>query len=131
MKEIKAIIRMDKMNRTKEALAEAGFSYFTASKVMGRGKGQVDFRVLMGAAEGREEAIAQLGSTPRLIPKRLLTIVVSDDRVPDLVDALIKANQTGKPGDGKIFVMPCVDAVRVRTGETGEVAIDEITTARR
>lgn len=131
MKEIKAIIRMDKMNLTKAALSEAGFSYFTASKVMGRGKGQVDFRVLMGAAEGREEAVAQLGSSPRLIPKRLLTIVVDDERVPVLVDTLIKANQTGKPGDGKIFVMPCSDAVRIRTGESGDTAIDEITAARR
>lgn len=131
MKEITAIIRMDKMNRTKEALAAAGFSYFTASKVIGRGKGHVDFRVLMGAAEGREEAIAQLGSKPRMIPKRMLNIIVPDERVPALVETLIGANKTGKPGDGKIFVLPCVDAIRVRTGEVGDAAIDEISSPGR
>ena len=78
MKEVTAIIRMDKMNFTKLALSEAGFSSLTASKVLGRGRGQVDFRVLRGAAEGREEAIAELGSKPRLIPKRIITIVVPD-----------------------------------------------------
>ena len=53
-------------------------------------------------------------------------MIVPDDRVSDLVSAIIKANQTGSPGDGKIFVSPVVDTIRVRTGEEGEAAIDEM-----
>ena len=60
MKEILAVIRMNKMNETKQALADAGVSSFTARKVMGRGKGKVDYLLLQGAVDGHEEAIAQL-----------------------------------------------------------------------
>ena len=59
------------------------------------------------------------------MPKRLLTIVFPDARKDKAVEALIRANQTGKPGDGRIFVMPVLDAVRVRTGEDGDTAINE------
>ena len=61
MKEVMAVIRMNKMNETKQALAEAGISSFTARDVVGRGKGKVDYLLLKGAEEGYEEAIAQLG----------------------------------------------------------------------
>jgi nitrogen regulatory protein PII 2 len=125
VKEVIAVIRMNMMNPTKRALADAGISSLTARKVMGRGQGNVDYQVLKGAEEGREEAINQLGPGPRLIPKRLLTLVVPDDKVPLVVKTLIETNQTGNPGDGKIFVLPVLDAVRVRTAEVGEAAIDE------
>ncbi|MCI5143471.1 MAG: P-II family nitrogen regulator, partial [Candidatus Electrothrix sp. ATG1] len=55
--------------------------------------------------------------------KRVLTVVVEDDKVDDVVQAIIAPNKTGKPGDGKIFVLPVTDSVRVRTGESGEAAI--------
>jgi nitrogen regulatory protein PII 2 len=125
VKEVIAVIRMNMMNATKRALADAGISSLTARKVMGRGQGNVDYQVLKGAEEGREEAINQLGPGPRLIPKRMLTLVVPDDKVPLVVKTLIETNQTGNPGDGKIFVLPVLDAVRVRTAEVGEAAIDE------
>lgn len=127
MKDIMAIIRINKMNETKKALEEAGVTSMTATgRVLGRGKGNVDFRVLSGAQEGREEAIAQLGvNGPRLIPKRLLTVVVPDKLVKKTVDAIIKANQTGKPGDGKIFVLPILESYRVRTAESGDKVLDE------
>lgn len=125
MKEVVAIIRMDKMNATKRALAEAGISSLTARKVVGRGRGNVDYMLLRGAQEGVDEAIAQLGPGPRLIPKRMLTIVVSDHNLPKTVDVLIRCNQTGNPGDGKIFVSAVLDAARVRTGEMGSAAILE------
>jgi nitrogen regulatory protein PII 2 len=125
MKEILAVIRQDKMNATKSALSEAGVSSFTARKVLGRGKGNVDYRVLQGAEEGQEAAIAQLGQGPRLIPKRMMVIVVNDERVPLVVKTIIETNQTNRPGDGKIFVLPVSDAVRVRTGEDGEAALGE------
>ncbi len=125
MKEVMAIIRINKMNQTKRALADAGITSFTATgKVSGRGKGVVDFRIMHGAEEGVPEAISQLGQGPKLVPKRLLTIVVSENMVQKTVDTLIKVNQTGNAGDGKIFVMPVLDAVRVRTGESGNLVLD-------
>jgi nitrogen regulatory protein PII 2 len=125
MKEVMAIIRMNKMNRTKQALADAGIASFTARRVVGRGKGKVDYLLMKGAEAGCEEAIVQLGPGPKLIPKRLLNAVVPDDLVPSVVRTIIEVNQTGHPGDGKIFVMPVLDAFRVRTGEVGEAALDE------
>lgn len=126
MKEIMAVIRINMMNKTKEALAQAGISSFTATgKVLGRGKGNVDFRILQGAEEGREEAISQLGQGPRLIPKRLIMVVVPDKLAEKAVETVISVNQTGKPGDGKIFVMPALEAYRVRTRESGDMVLDE------
>jgi len=125
MKEVLAIIRMNKMNETKRALADAGVSSLTARKVVGRGKGKVDYLLLQGAEEGFDEAIQQLGPGPKLIPKRMLNIVVTDDKVDLVVKTIIKVNKTGSPGDGKIFIEPIMDAVRVRTGEAGDDAIAE------
>ena len=123
MKEITAVIRMNMMNVTKQALADIDVPCLTARKVAGRGKGNVDFQVLEGAVEGREEALVLLGRGPRLIPKRMLTIVVTDDRADEVIRTIIAVNQTGNPGDGKIFVQPVLDACRVRTGQQGEEAI--------
>ncbi|MDF7801115.1 P-II family nitrogen regulator [Pontiellaceae bacterium B1224] len=119
MKEVMAVIRMNKINDTKRALNEAGISSFTATgRVQGRGKGLVDYRILHGAEEGAPEAIEQLGQGPRLVPKRLITVVVSDDWVEKTVETIIMTNRTGSAGDGKIFVLPILEATRVRTGET-------------
>jgi len=125
MKEVLAIIRMNKMNETKRALADAGISSLTARKVVGRGKGKVDYLLLQGAEEGYDEAIQQLGPGPKLIPKRMINVVVPDDKVELVVKTVIKINKTGSPGDGKIFIEPVMDAVRVRTGEAGDDAIVE------
>lgn len=125
MKEVFAVIRMNKMNETKRALADVGISSLTARKVIGRGKGKVDYLLLKGAEEGYDEAINQLSPGPKLIPKRMLTIVVPDAKVKTVVDTVIDVNQTGAPGDGKIFVMPVADSIRVRTGEHGDDALDE------
>jgi nitrogen regulatory protein PII 2 len=125
MKEVLAVIRMNKMNETKRALADAGIASLTARKVIGRGQGKVDYLLLKGAEEGYEEAINQLSPGPKLIPKRMLTMVVPDSKVELVVKTVIEVNQTGAPGDGKIFVMPVSDAVRVRTGEIGDDALDE------
>ncbi len=125
MKEVMAIIRINKINETKRALAKAGFPSLTATgRVFGRGKGMVDFKVIKGAEKGVPEAIAQLGSDPRMIPKRLLTLVVKDEKVDLAVKTLIKVNQTGNSGDGKIFILPISDSYRVRTGERGSATLD-------
>ena len=126
MKEVMAIIRMNMMNKTKKALTDAGISSMTAKDVLGRGKGLVDYHLLQGAEKGYEEAIARLGQSQRLIPKRLLVVVVQDKLLPKTVNTIIEVNQTGKSGDGKIFVMPVSDSASVRTGEAGDTVLDDV-----
>jgi len=123
MREVIAVVRMNMMNQNKKALTEAGVSSFFAHEVQGRGKGLVNQHVLNGAAQGCEEAVALLGEKGKLYPKRMLTVVVPDKEVDRVVKTLIQTNQTGNPGDGKIFVLPISDSVRVRTGERGQKAI--------
>ncbi len=125
MKELIAIVRMNMMNKTKRALADAGLGSITARDALGRGKGIVDLQLLKGAEHGYEEAISQLGQSQRLIPKRVLLMVVNDDLVEKAVQTIIRTNSTGKSGDGMIFVMPCQEAIRVRTGERGEDTLDD------
>ena len=125
MKEIMAIVRINMMNKTKAALAEAGISSITARDALGRGKGLVDLNLLEGAEKGYEEAIVQLGQSQRLIPKRIFFVVVPDRLVKKTVQTIMKVNRTGKSGDGKIFVMPVMDSVRVRTAESGDQVLDE------
>lgn len=125
MKEVMAVIRINRINETKRALSDAGISSFTAREAFGRGKGVVDFKALKGAQEGYEEAIEILGQGQRLIPKRLLTIIVPDKLVKKTVETIISINKTGKPGDGKIFVMPISESHRIRTGEEGDKTLDE------
>jgi len=138
MKEIMAVIRMNKTNVTKKSLVDAGVAGFTAVKVMGRGKRVEDSSIIQGRKEellalaaddilDREETEKQVTSFldgSRLFPRRLFTILAHDEDVPRIVEAIIKANKTeNQVGDGTIFVMPIGDAVRVRTAETGEAAI--------
>jgi nitrogen regulatory protein PII 2 len=120
-----AIVRINMMNQTKKALADAGISSITARDALGRGKGLVDLAVLKGAERGYEEAIAQLGPSQRLVPKRIFFVVVPDRLVHKTVQTIIRVNRTGKSGDGKIFVLPVFEAVRVRTGESGDQVLDE------
>ena len=125
MKEIIAIVRINMMNQTKRALSEAGISSITARDALGRGKGLVDLSLLKGAEKGYEEAVSQLGQTGRMVPKRIMLIVVPDKLVDKTVKTIIKVNQTGRSGDGRIFVLPCEDAIRVRTGESGDDVLDD------
>ena len=123
MKEVIAVVRMNMMNKTKTALTNAGVDAFFAHEAQGRGKGFVNASILSGVEKGYEEAAEVLGEKGKLYAKRVVTVVVPDNEVEDVVEALMEANRTGKPGDGKIFVLPIGDAVRVRTHETGEKAI--------
>jgi nitrogen regulatory protein PII 2 len=124
MKQVIAIIRMNMMNVTKQALVDAGFPAFSARKVIGRGKGNVDLRVIHGAEADAPEAIARLKDDgPMLMPRRMMTIVVTDESVPKLIEAVIRVNRTGNRDDGKIFVVPIEDAIRIRTGESGAAAV--------
>jgi nitrogen regulatory protein PII 2 len=124
MKEIIAVIRMNMMNRTKEALTKAGISSFFAREAQGRGKGLINSALLKGAQKGYEEAAELLGEKGRLYPKRVVSVVVPDNQVNKVVQTIMETNRSEKPGDGKIFVMPVFDSVRVRTGERGNKSID-------
>lgn len=126
MKLILAIIRIAKMNETKQALSEAGLPSFTAMGVLGRGRGR-------GLGPNYQEAInnpanieafSQLPEMPRLKSKRMITLVVTDEKKELAIHTIIKANQTGNSGDGKIFVINAIDSITVRTGEKGNVTLD-------
>jgi len=127
MKEVMAIIRMNKIGETKNALSEAGFPAITCRKVYGRGKKKVDFELIEDLIDGQpiaEPAVLEsISENHRLIAKRLLTMVVDDSECQKVVDLIIETNQTGSMGDGRIFVSSIGDAIRVRTDETGVAAI--------
>lgn len=126
MKEVMAFIRLNKVNQTKKALAENGFPAFTCRKVLGRGKKSVDFTLVENILQDDGELPVSpagefLTESIRLIPKRVFTLIVEDDQVEKAVDTIIRANQTGNKGDGKIFVLPVLENYQIRTGE---VAVD-------
>ncbi|HCT65740.1 MAG TPA: P-II family nitrogen regulator [Lachnospiraceae bacterium] len=121
MKEVMAMVRLNRVNATKEALAEAGFPAFTCRKVMGRGKKAIDANLVETVLSEGELPISPLGEYitegSRLIPKRYFTVIVPDDEVEKAVNTIIEANCTGNPGDGKIFVVPVAESIRIRDGE--------------
>ncbi len=121
MKLILAIIRIAKMGDTKVALSEAGLPSFTAMPVLGRGKGHGDYEK---ADETDPEYAELIEKMPRLKSKRMITLVVTDEKKDLAIQTIIKANQTGKSGDGKIIVLNAVDSVRVRTAESGDSTLD-------
>ncbi len=130
MKEVMAIIRPDRITPTKEALVKKGFPALNVLKVNGRGRQAVDFQLcanLDDHPEDSSDVLSMLVRGPQLIAKRLISLIVPDDKVAKVVETLIATNQTGNPGDGKIFVLPIEEAVRVSTGEIGDRAIDEMT----
>lgn len=121
MKEIMAIVRQNKVNITKTALAEAGVPAFTCRKVLGRGKKLIDMTLLRSIVDSGEIPITPTGEylseINRLISKRVFTIIVEGDEVESVVNTIMEVNSTGNPGDGKIFVLPIHESYRVRNGE--------------
>jgi len=140
VKEITAIIRRDKLHETKAALADLGLPSVSIQSVEGRGKqrGDVACSLQDMDEDGRicNATVVPLKVTPSeyalehflpkvvmYVPKRMLTIIVEDAAVTEVVATLISVNQTGQPGDGKIFVSPIEEATRIRTGEVGVEAV--------
>lgn len=113
MKKIEAVIRPEKVGDVKQALDDLGLHGMSFNQVTGRGAQ----RGIVHQGRGGESV------TVDLLPKVKLELVVSDGAVESAIDAIIRASRTGNIGDGKIFVLPVEEAVRVRTGERGEVAI--------
>ncbi|SFM88844.1 P-II family nitrogen regulator [Thermodesulforhabdus norvegica] len=122
LKEIMAVIRPNKVLTTKKALDEIGITSFTAYRVLGRGKqgGRVS-ELAYPVSEDLKRKLED--APPSFIPKRLLMIVVKDSDVDLVVQKIIRVNRTGEQGDGKIFVLPVDDALRLRTGEHGLEAL--------
>jgi nitrogen regulatory protein PII len=112
MKKIEAIIKPFKLEDVKEALSELGVEGMTVSEVKG-----------FGRQKGHTEIYRGSEYTVDFLPKIKVEIVLGDDRVAGAVDAIVKAAKTGKIGDGKVFVSPIENAIRIRTEETGEQAV--------
>ncbi len=112
MKKIEAIIKPFKLDDVKEGLNEIGIKGMTMSEVKGYGR-----------QKGHKEIYRGAEYVVDFIPKVKIEIVVEDDQVEQVVEAIRKSANTGKIGDGKIFVLPVEEAIRVRTGECGKDAI--------
>ena len=112
MKKIEAIIKPYKLDDVKEALNDMGIKGMTISEVKGYGRQKGHKEIYRGA-----EYIVDF------IPKVKMEIIVESSQVDEVVEKIIGAAKTGKIGDGKIFVLPVEEVIRVRTGEKGEEAI--------
>jgi nitrogen regulatory protein P-II 1 len=112
MKKIEAIVRHNMLETVKEALVKANYHGMTVTEVrgFGRQKGQTEMY------RGAEYKID-------FVPKLLLTVVVADADVSKVTELIIRTSQTGKVGDGKIFISELTEVVRIRTGETGNDAL--------
>ena len=122
MKEIMCMIRLNKVNKTKIALAEAGFPSITCRKVLGRGKKSIEAlskEILDASGEVNSAFSESFTEAGRLIPKRFFTLIVNDEDVKKVVDTIIDTNKTQTPGDGKIFVLPVEEVYRVRDNAEG------------
>ncbi|WPX09282.1 P-II family nitrogen regulator [Anaerocellum danielii] len=123
MKEIIAIIRMNKVGVTKDVLAAAGYPAATFQKVLGRGRQ----RGLVGEVKAIEvdkaTEMVLSSSAMEFVPKRMITIIVDDKDVERVVNIIMAVNRTGQVGDGKIFVLPVEDSIRIRTKEKGFEAL--------
>lgn len=112
MKKIDAIVKPFKLDEIREALADVGVTGLTVSEVKG-----------FGRQKGHTELYRGAEYVVDFLPKVKIEVVVSDNLVEGVIEAIVKAARTGKIGDGKIFVTPVEQVVRIRTGETNESAV--------
>ena len=112
MKKIEAIIKPFKLEEVKDALADLGIEGMTLSEVKG-----------FGRQKGHTEIYRGSEYTVDFLPKIKIEVVLADSLLEGAVSAIVKAAKTGKIGDGKVFVSPVEEAIRIRTDETGEKAV--------
>jgi nitrogen regulatory protein PII len=112
MKKVEAIIKPFKLEEVKDALGEVGIEGMTVTEVKG-----------FGRQKGHTEIYRGSEYTVDFLPKIKLELVIPDEQVDSAVETIIKAAKTGKIGDGKVFVSPVEEAVRIRTEERGELAV--------
>jgi len=141
MKEICAVIRRDKLPETKKALSEVGYPSLTIQSVEGRGKQRGDVACTLadmdldGAACNSTHVKIkptpstyalehQITKVAQFVPKRMVTMIVPDDAVDTVVSAIIEVNKSGQYGDGKVFVCPIEEGLRIRTGEAEDAAVN-------
>ena len=118
MKKIEAIIKPFKLDEVKDALAEVGVQGMTVTEVKG-----------FGRTGGKKEVYRGSAYVVDFVPKVKIEVVVPDELVHDVLDAIEKSAKTGRIGDGKIFVVPVEEAVRIRTGEEGQEVLQAHTEA--
>ncbi|MBQ8019141.1 MAG: P-II family nitrogen regulator [Paludibacteraceae bacterium] len=111
MKKIEAIIRKTKFDEVRDALLEAGIEWFSYYDVRGIGKSRQG-RIYRGVVYDTS-----------CIERTLVSVIVRDKKVEKTVEAVLKAAQTGEIGDGRIFIIPVEDSIRIRTGERGDIAL--------
>ena len=112
MKKVEAIIKPFKLDEVKEALQEAGIQGLSVTEVKG-----------FGRQKGHTELYRGAEYVVDFLPKVKLEVAIADDQLDAVIDAITKAANTGKIGDGKIFVVNLEQAIRIRTGESGTDAI--------
>ncbi|MCX5772913.1 MAG: P-II family nitrogen regulator [Candidatus Hydrogenedentes bacterium] len=112
MKKVEAIIKPFKLEEVKEALAGVGVQGLTVTEVKG-----------FGRQKGHKELYRGAEYVVEFLPKVKLEVVVPDGKLKDVVEAIVKSASTGRIGDGKIFVSTVEDAIRIRTGESGEIVV--------
>jgi nitrogen regulatory protein P-II 1 len=112
MKKVEAIIKPFKLDEVKDALAEIGIQGMTVTEVKG-----------FGRTGGKKEVYRGSAYVVDFVPKVKIEVVVPDGLVHQVLEAVEKSAKTGRIGDGKIFVMPVEEVVRIRTGERGDEAI--------
>ncbi len=112
MKKIEAIIRPHKLDEVQEALSEAGFMGLTVSEVRGYGR-----------QKGHKEVYRGTEYNINFVPKVKIELICTDDRLEKALQIIIDVGKTGQVGDGKIFIFDVKDAIRIRTGESGEAAL--------
>ena len=112
MKQVTAIIKPFKLDEVREALAEVGVNGLTVTEVKG-----------FGRQKGHTELYRGAEYVVDFLPKIRVEMVIADELVEGVIEAIVKAARTGKIGDGKIFVSDVLQAVRIRTGETGDTAL--------
>jgi nitrogen regulatory protein P-II 1 len=112
MKKIEAIIKPFKLEEVKDALADLGIEGMTVSEVKG-----------FGRQKGHTEIYRGSEYTVDFLPKIKIEVVLGEDVVEKAAAAIVKAAKTGKIGDGKVFISPVEEAIRIRTDETGEKAV--------
>lgn len=112
MKKIEAIIRPGKLDDLHTELEEAGFAGITVTEVRGYGRQKGHKEIYRGSEYNLE-----------FVPKVKIELICPDESVEKAIELIIKLSKTGKIGDGKIFIIPVEDTIRIRTGESGETAL--------
>jgi nitrogen regulatory protein PII len=113
MKRIEAFVRVNKLEDVKQALEEAGIQGLSCEQVRGYGR-----------QLGRTDKYRGSTYAVNLLPKMKLEVFVTDEQVEDAIDAIVRTTRSGEIGDGKIFVSDVIEAVRIRTGERGDAALE-------